>query len=76
MLNYLNTCRRIWLVIQVLQKHATAATHALPKCLMSKNIYTLKDGVGPLVSVLTLPCFCHKNMVCPTRHVQFPYTPC
>jgi len=32
------------MVIQLLQKLATAATHALPKRLMSKDIYILKDG--------------------------------
>jgi hypothetical protein len=72
MLKNLNTCRRICLVIQLLQKLATAATHALPKCLMSKNIYILKDGVGPLVSVFTLPCFCHNKCM---QH-GLPNMPC
>jgi len=62
MLKNLDTHRRIWLVIQLLQKLETAAPYALPKCLMSKYIYIyiLKDGVGPLVPVFTLPCFCHN----------------
>jgi hypothetical protein len=39
---------------------------------MSKNIYILKDGVGPLVDVFTLPCFCHNKCM---QH-GLPNMPC
>ena len=68
------TCRRIWLFIQLLQKLATASPHALPTYFIQKNIYVYisKDAVGPLVTVLTLPCFCHNKFM---QH-GLPKMPC
>jgi len=72
MLKNLHKCWRIWFIIQLLQKLATAATHTLLVCLLSKNIHILKDAVRLLVPVLTLPCFCHNKSM---QH-GLPNMPC